>query len=224
MARTGIEQRRNGPVVELHIDDGARNVFAGPLVMALFAALDAARADPTVGCVLLTANDTALSVGLDTATVRAGGEDGRALLDVMGRVLRLLYTSRLRVVAVARGHGTAAGAMLLLVADHRIGVRGPGRIGLSEVRFGLAVPEATRQLVRDRLAVPARYAATALAKLHDPGSARAVGYLDELTDEADAALRRGRERAAELASLDEVAYLETKLAMRRGYVELAAGR
>jgi enoyl-CoA hydratase len=123
-------------------------------------------------------------------------------------------------VVVVSGHATAAGAMLLLAADVRIGVRGEGRIGLSEVRFGLEVPPLTRQLVRDRLAGPAQYPATALARLHAPEDALKAGFLDRLAETPEAAETLAQEAEAELAALDEPAYLATKLGMRTAFAEL----
>lgn len=212
-----------GAVRTITMDDGGVNVFTPASAAALRAHVEEAEVSPALSTLVIRGTAKALSVGLDTKAVLAGGPEGTALLENMGAVLRCLYLSRLRSVVVARGHATAAGAMLLLVADHRIGVRGAGKIGLSEVRVGLDVPPLTQQLVRDRLTTPQHYAATALAQLYDYDGALAAGYIDALHDSEDTAMEAATTQAETLAVLNEDAYLKTKLGMRRAFAKLAEG-
>ena len=207
-------------MLHVTLDDGERNVLTLASVQALLGLVEQAESDPEIGVVLLEGNDRALTVGLDTDTVLGGGDEARRLLAGMGAVLRLLYLSRLRSVVLAGGHATAAGAMLLLVADRRIGYGTAGKIGLSEVRVGLEVPAATRQLVRDRVAAAHQYASTALARLYDHETASRIGFLDVNVLDRQEAFRRAMDEAEALAGLDERAYLATKLGMRREYRHL----
>jgi len=215
-----LEAEEDG-VTHLRLDDGGRNVLTLSTVAALRDQLDALLARSAPPVLILEGNGQALSVGLDTATVLSGGDEGRRLLGLMGEVLNLLYLSRLRSIVACTGHATAAGAMLLLVADHRIGYGSGGKVGLSEVRVGLTVPERTRQLVRDRIATAHQYAATAQARLYDYDGAATVGYLDAVVTDRDTALVQARAEASTLAGLDDDAYLATKLAMREAYAQLA---
>ena len=138
----------------------------------------------------------------------------------MGRVLSRLYLGPLRSVVIAQGHATAAGAMLLMVADHRIGIEGPGKIGLSEVTYGLDVPVPTQQLVRDRINTQFQYAATAGARLFDMNGALHAGFLDDISTSHATALEQALQVAKRLSALPDSGYLETKRGMRREFAQL----
>jgi len=217
-----VAQLSSGPIAHLRIDDGNRNVLTLEIVEALHDLISGAAEDSGTKCLILEGNANALSVGLDTRTVLSGSRDANRLLGKMGAVLHLLYLSRLRSIVITAGHATAAGAMLLLVADYRIGYGSGGKIGLSEVGVGLEVPAATQQLVRDRLGTDHQYAATALARLYEFPEALQAGYLDALTESREDALRLAQERGAVLANLAEDAYLGTKRGMRQAYRALVA--
>ena len=65
----------------------------------------------------------------------------------MGELLLAALTGTTRIVAVCEGHAVAAGAMLLLVADVRIGARGSYTIGFTEPRLGMPLPELPAVLI-----------------------------------------------------------------------------
>jgi len=220
MSDTAIDYAQDGRIGHVRIDDGNRNVLTPALVGRLKEIVTTAADDPDVTTLIIQGNDKALSVGLDTATVTGGGDAAQALLADMREILTTLYLSRLRSIVIARGHAAAAGAMLLLVADHRIGIAGAGRIGLSEVRVGLTVPALTQQLIRDRIVPSAQYAATTLAMLYDYPDARAIGYIDRLVDDHQSALDAAKGMAAGFDTLNETAYLETKHGMRAAFAAL----
>ena len=76
-----------------------------------------------------------------TPLVTAGAE---LLLDI--------YTHPLPIVIGCTGHAMAAGALLLLAADTRIGAEGEFKIGLPEVAIHMTMPIFGLELARDRLA------------------------------------------------------------------------
>lgn len=208
------------PVAHLKLDDGGVNVLTPSIVTALSNAIRQCADTPSISVLTITGNRRALSVGLDTQVVIRQDAAPRELLAGMRTVLETLYLSRLRSIVVTEGHATAAGAMLLLVADKRIGISGKGKIGLSEVRVGLPVPALTQQLVRDRLVGPAQYATTALAQLRSYQEALQIGFLDSLHPDRTAANAAAQEQARSLAALNEEAYLATKQGMRTQFKEL----
>jgi enoyl-CoA hydratase len=117
------------------------------------------------------------------------------------------------VLTACTGHALPAGAFLLLAADCRIGVEGPFKIGLNEVRIGLTVPLFAIALARQRLR-PADFDRTVVTgALYDPHAARAAGFLDvvvpaaKLADTVEAAAR-------DLAGIDAAAHAATKLRAR----------
>ena len=76
------------------------------------------------------------------------------------------------VAVSCTGHAFPAGAFLLMAADTRIGVDGPFKLGLNEVRIGLTLPWFAIVLARHRL-TPAHFDhATVTGTMFDPhGSA-----------------------------------------------------
>ncbi len=113
----------------------------------------------------------------------------------MGELLLAALDGPTRIVAACEGHAVAAGAMLLLVADVRIGAHGCYKIGFTEPRFGMPLLELPALLARERLDRRRLHASTVLGVTVGPQEAVAVGFLDEVVDPADlhsAALERAR--------------------------------
>ena len=104
-------------------------------------------------------------------------------------------------------------------SDARIGVEGPFKIGLNEVRIGLTMPLFVIELARHRLA-PAHFdRAIISAVMYEPGDAVTAGFLDRAVAPAD--LGETCAAAAEdLAGLSPEAHAATKLRARR--IALAA--
>src|SRR5690606_24445616 len=103
----------------------------------------------------------------------------------------------------------AAGGLLLLSADSRIGTEGDFRIGLPEVAIGMTMPVFGIELARDRLARNRFSEAVTQARVYGPADAVAVGYLDEAVPAANL-VERAKARAAELAALQQPAFANTK--------------
>ncbi len=136
------------------------------------------------------------------------------------RLLSRLYLLPQPLVFACTGHAVAAGALLLLTGDVRIGVRGAFRIGLNETAIGLSLPQIGLELARDRIAPAALSEATLRARLYGPEGAAVVGYLDGVAD-ADGLDAAVAEVAAELVTLDGAAYAATKQRLRRAAMERA---
>jgi enoyl-CoA hydratase len=124
------------------------------------------------------------------------------------------YLHPLPIIFACPGHSVAAGGLLLLTGDVRIGVRGDYKIGLNEVGIGLALPEFGLQLVYDRLDPRAATQAVLGATLYDADGAAAAGYLDEAV-EADALMDRAQAVARNMLDLDGAAFAATKQRMRQ---------
>jgi enoyl-CoA hydratase len=80
-------------------------------------------------------------------------------------------------VAACTGHALAAGALLLLVADRRIGADGPFKIGLNEVAIGMGLPIFGVEFARYRMP-PSAFDSALLGKVFAPADAVRAGYLD----------------------------------------------
>ena len=98
---------------------------------------------------------------------------------------------RCRSSSRAPGHAVAAGALLLLGADERVGARGEFRIGLIETQIGMVLPRWAAELARERLS-PRHFQQRdgRRARCTTPTAPVDAGFLDAVVDAERA--RRGR--------------------------------
>lgn len=206
---------RESPIRRVHLDNGPRNPLDLAAVRDLRAALAGEDPDPVV---LLEGRSDGFSVGLDEAVLGADAASRETLLAEMGGLLVDVLRSPSRLVVLCRGHAVAAGAMLLLVADVRLGVSGSHRLGFTEPGRGLPLPELPALLARERLARAHLHRLTVLGETVTPRDAVEVGLLDEVVP-AHALVARGLERARALSSISPEAYLGTQRALRGSTLE-----
>ncbi len=203
---------RDGQIGTITIDDGKVNVFTIPMVKAIHAALDQAEKDKIV--VILTGREGYFSAGFDLKTFASGDVDATLELLTLGATLaERILSFAMPVVVACSGHAYPAGAFLLLSADYRIGIDGPYRIGLNEVRIGLTLPWFAIELARHRLH-PTHFDRTVVnATMYSPRDAIVPGFLDQVVEQGD--LRDASLAAAtDLCELDPTAHAATKLRAR----------
>jgi len=218
-----VRYAQAGDVAVIVMDDGKANALQPAMSEGLDAALD--RAAVEAKAVVIAGRPGVFCGGYDLRIIR--GEDAalRTRMRDLGTALMLrFYLSPQPLVIACTGHGVAAGAILLMAADYRIGASGDFKFGLNETAIGLALPQVALELARDRLEERKLQQATVMATLYDPAGAVAVGYLDE-TVEPGVLMERAVAKAAELAKLDAAAYAETKRRLRQATVDriVAAG-
>jgi enoyl-CoA hydratase len=196
---------RQPPLRLVQLDTGKRNVLTLEAVEALS---DAISPDHEAPVVVLSGRPDGFCSGLDNATLAKGDVEREELLARMAELLLVALEGPTRIVAACGGHAVAAGAMLLLVADVRIGARGGYKIGFTEPRLGMPLPELPALLARERLDRRRLHELTVLGRTVDPEGAESVGFLDELTTQDD--LRAvAIERARAIAPLSDAAYRGT---------------
>ena len=189
------EQRDDVAVIVL--DDGKANAISLETIAELHEHLD--RAGREARAVLLAGRPGRLSAGFDLATMRGGPEQVRALVTAGARLMLRIYAYPRPFVVACSGHALAAGAILLLVADRRIGALGDFKIGLNEVAIGLTLPVFAVELARERLSKRHFTAAATQAQIFDPDGAIDAGYLDQTeapTALMDAAFAEAKRLAA----------------------------
>jgi len=198
----GLSVRREPPLRRVHLDTGPMNVLRVETVQAL---KDALSPDAEAPVLVLSGRADAFCAGLDDATLAKGGLAREELLAEMGELLVAALTSPTRIVAACDGHAVAAGAMLLLVADVRIGARGSYTVGFTEPRLGMPLPELPAVLARTRLDRRRVHELTVLGRTVGPEEALAAGFLDGLVsrDELEAT---ALDRARQVADLSDGAY------------------
>lgn len=191
----------------LAMDDGRANALGHAMIDALNQALD--EAETKAKAVLLSGRPNRFCAGFDLEVMASGLENVGKLVTAGAELLLRLYEYRLPVVMACTGHALAAGGLLLLAGDHRVGTEGDYRIGLPEVAIGMTMPVFGIELARDRLARNRFSQAVTQARIYDPVEAAAIGYLDEAVP-ADALMETAKARAATLATLQQPAFANTK--------------
>ncbi|WOF74396.1 crotonase/enoyl-CoA hydratase family protein [Parvibaculaceae bacterium PLY_AMNH_Bact1] len=167
---------KNGVAV-LHMDDGKANALGHDMIAALSEALD--RAETEANAVVLIGREKRFCAGFDLSVMSSGPEAVNKLVSSGAHLMTRLYTYKLPIIAACTGHALAAGGLLLLASDYRVGTKGDFRIGLNEVSIGMTTPQFLIDFARDR--VPTRLLAQAVihARLFSPDEAIEAGFLDD---------------------------------------------
>src|SRR4029453_7894372 len=110
------------------------NALTFDLIANIKAAVEAADADDDVGAVVIHGREGKFSAGFDLGVMLAGdmGETVRLVADG-GDLVRTFYGCGVPVVAACTGHALAAGALMLLGCDVRIGADAPAKSWPNEV-------------------------------------------------------------------------------------------
>ncbi|QIG43729.1 crotonase/enoyl-CoA hydratase family protein [Nocardioides anomalus] len=192
-----VTVRTTASAVVATLDDGKVNALGLEHVHGLRAALTTATEHELP--LVLAGRPGVLSAGFELALVEADDdEDFRHLLVETELLCLDLLTAPVPVVVACTGHAVAAGVLLLLCADHRVGTTGDHLVGFTEVRLGMVLPDFALTLARARLDPRAFVRATVLGEALAPGAAVDAGFLDVVADDPVAAAEAA---AADLAAL-----------------------
>ena len=205
-----------GQTAIVQMDDGKANALSEAMLDALAAAL--ARAEHEARAMVLVGRLDRFCAGFDLRVMMSSPDAATNLVRAGGALLMKLYGASIPLVIACTGHALAAGALVVLTGDYRIGAAGEYKIGLNEVAIGLAVPTLAMELARDRLSKRALVQATLLARVYDAEGAVAAGFLDEVAP-ADAVLARAKTEAARLGALAPHAFRGTKTRLRGATIE-----
>ena len=166
------------------IANGKANALSPDVIAGLEAALTRAEdaGEDAVGALVIIGAPGVLSGGFDLAVMRSSAAAAGKLVTDGGARITRLFGSDVPVVIACTGHAVAAGALLLLGADERIGAHGTFRIGLIETEIGLVLPQWAAELARERLTPRHLQIATVGARMYDPDSAAAAGFLDAVVE------------------------------------------
>ncbi|MEC8050784.1 MAG: crotonase/enoyl-CoA hydratase family protein [Myxococcota bacterium] len=201
----------NGIAV-ITFDDGKANALSPDMLTKLDDAIT--QVETEAKAIVLVGRPERFSAGFDLKLMMAGPESANALLTQGVKFFGRLFTHPKPIVMACTGHAIAGGVLLLLCADHRVGVAGDYKLGLNETAIGMPLPVFALELAKARLDNRRLEEATLMAKIYNPEEATAVGYLDEATS-ADALVERAVNRALALAELAPHAYAITKAKLRQ---------
>ncbi len=207
-----LDYELNDPVAILRIDDGKANAVSHAFIDAVNAGLD--RAAQEARAAVIVGRPRRFSAGFDLSVVRDGGpEAARGLVTAGAKMLMKMYVHPQPLLIACTGHAIAAGALMLLAADTRIGAEGDFKIGLNEVAIGMTLPYFLVTLARERLSKRHLTQATLQSRLYDPAGAVDAGFLDR-TCPADTLVEETLKEASQLAELRPAVYRDAKIRNR----------
>ncbi|HQY14526.1 MAG TPA: crotonase/enoyl-CoA hydratase family protein [Ilumatobacteraceae bacterium] len=219
-----VTTERLDSVMVVHLDDGKANALSATMIAAISTALDEAEADDTIGAVVLHGRPGRFCAGFDLSVMRGGDFAAVAtLVSDGGELVRRLYGSSVPIVAASTGHALAAGALILLGCDVRVGADIDCKIGLNEVAIGMVLPAWAITIAQERLSRRHIQLAVATAQVTDGAGAVQAGFLDVVVPEAEV-LPAAIEKATELAALNGRAYAGTVLALRGSVLDRMAAQ
>jgi enoyl-CoA hydratase len=209
--------RLEGNVAVIALDDGKANAVGHAYVEAMNEGLD--RAEKEAAAVVITGRPGVFSAGFDLKEIAKGPSEQKALVGSGAQMLLRLFTHPQPVVAASAGHAIAAGALVLLASDTRIGAAGEFKYGLNETAIGMSLPPFGLQMAICRLSKRHQTQAVLQANLYGPEDAHTVGYLDEVVA-SEVLEKTAIAHATALAELPAKAYAGTKLDLRAAYIEI----
>lgn len=208
---------RRDSVAVITLDDGKANAIGPETLSELAGALDRLDEDPHTHALVLAGRPGRFSAGFDLKAMTTSPEAMRSLVKGGAELTARLLLEPRPVVAACTGHALAAGALLLLAADHRIGADGDWQIGLNEVAIGMAMPRWGVELARYRLRPSDLDWRLVLGQTATPREAVTAGFLDRVVPAEDV-VEEALEAAAELARLRTGAVAGTKQRLREEVV------
>jgi enoyl-CoA hydratase/carnithine racemase len=202
-------------IAHVTIDNGKANALSPEVIAALGDAYSRAEdSGDDVGAILLTATPGMFSGGFDLNVMRSTPEAAGRLVTDGGELIARMFGGQVPVVIACTGHAIAAGALMLLGADIRIGARGEFRIGLIETQLGMVLPRWAVELAEERLSRRHFQDATIGARIYDPDGAADAGFLDRV-EPPEALLDAAIAEATRYAELPRAAY-RGQVRMNRG--------
>ncbi len=212
-----VSLERSERIAIMKIDRPPANAMSLELLDDIVAGLGAVELDPPRALVL-TGREGFFSAGVDLKAVPGYGPDQqRRMVEGINEMALATYALPCPVVAAVSGHAIAGGLVLALCADLRVAARG-GSYGLTEVKVGVAYPQAAIGVVRAELtASAARFLALGNA-LVDADECVRLGVFDEALEPPEV-LPRALELAGTLASFPAETYALTKRELRAATTE-----
>jgi enoyl-CoA hydratase len=216
MSSEHVKYRLEGDVARIDLDDGKANALSPEVIAAIEGALD--RAESESRAVVIAGREGRFSAGFDLSHMTSSPDSARELVTSGAAMLMRIYMFPQPVVAACTGHALAAGAILLLAADTRIGADGDFKIGLNEVAIGMRLPIFGVELARDRLSKRHFTQSVVQARIYSGAEAVDAGYLD-MAIAPENVVQTAMAEAERLGELRTGAYGQTKAVARADMVE-----
>jgi enoyl-CoA hydratase/carnithine racemase len=175
---------------------------------------------PEVTALVLTGEGSVFSAGLNVNEILANEASHSALvLGALGDALLAIFACPLPTVVAVNGAAIAGGALLACAFDTRL-MADDARIGVTELKVGVAFPVLTVELLK-HVCGPAAESVMFGAGLLDADAARATGLAHRALPREELAGAAIAE-AERLAALDPRAYALAKASARRSVLSAVA--
>lgn len=211
-----VDYKVEDSVAIIRMDDGKANALGPQMIAELTEAFN--RAEQEADAVVLQGREGKYCAGFDLKIMMSGLEAAHQLVATGAELYLQIYGFSKPVVAACTGHAMAGGALLLLVADTRVGSTGPFKVGLNEVSIGMPLPILGQALATDRLDPRHVVAACVQAQIYTPEEAVEVGYFDRVVA-GEELMSTALAEAKRLAKLPGRAYGYTKRVMRKRTID-----
>ncbi|MBM3647310.1 MAG: enoyl-CoA hydratase/isomerase family protein [Alphaproteobacteria bacterium] len=201
------------------------NAMDADLLEALTRQFEQLAADPAVRAVVVAAEGTAYSAGLDLKMAAGLDRSGQhRLINALNDCFGTLYAWPKPLVAAVNGHAIAGGLILALCGDWRVAADLAMKVSLAEVKVGVAYPVAPMEVSRNELSAFAARRLILLGETIDAAACEALGLFDERVPAASL-LARAIVQAERLAELPPLAFATTKRQLRAApLARIAAAR
>jgi len=167
-----------------------------------------------IKAVVITGTGKCFCAGADLKTVPQYNQaQQREVVAAMNRIISYLYTRPYPLIAAVNGHAIAAGLVLVLACDYRIGADTGCKFGLTEVRAGIPFPAATMEILKAELPAHVTRRLALTGRNISPPEALTYGIFDELKP-PEQVLTRALEVANDLGSSSAQAYSSIKKQLR----------
>lgn len=213
---------RDGGVVVVHILGTKANVQNEVFFESLHAAFDRLESEFSDCAVVLTAEGSCFSAGLDFDSVFPIFASGDR--DAITDWLRRYQAMNLRVwrfprptVAAINGHAYAGGLLTALTCDYRVAADG-ARFCMNEVPMGIAVPGVFLEIIRYAVGERAAALATLFGRGYGAQDAHRLGFVHDVTT-AERLLPEALAMAGSVGPRAFAAYAATKCALQAAALE-----
>ena len=216
-ARPNVTVDVVGTVATIVFDDGKVNAISRRAARLLTAAHERVASDESITAVVLAGREGQFCAGFDLDTLMIGGPDREELFRSGWDALMRFYTLPIPLVVACTGNAVAAGAVLLLAGDLRLGAAGDFAIGFNEAAIGLPLPGMLLKLAQECLTEGSYDEATFGARLYPPEAACAAGFLHRVVPGSDV-LALARAEADRLGHESSRADKADLVAERAGFI------
>lgn len=201
----------------IRMNHPGKNALSSDLMAWLDVEFERAGAEP----ILLTGSGDAFCAGLnlkEVASLDAAGME--RFVRHIDRLAVRLFDHPAPVVCAINGHAIAGGAVLAACCDWRVATNdAKARIGANEVALGVCFPPAILRIMAHRIPVQHHAGVLLGAGLFSSTAALAVGLVDEVAGDVEAA---ATQKLAALAAHPRDAYAHTKAQLRAGITRVSA--